>query len=51
MSADEQFMKEAVIVHLANILTKRANIGLCYEEDIAPPATWSNWSCNWYGYW
>ena len=38
MSADEQFMKEAVIVHLANILTKRAHIGLCYEEDIAPPS-------------
>ena len=38
MAADEGFMKEAVIVHLANILTKRAHIGLCYEEDIAPPS-------------
>lgn len=38
MAVDEGFIKEAVIVHLANILTKRAHIGLCYEEEIAPPS-------------
>lgn len=38
LAAEEEFVKEAVIVHLANILTKRAGIGLCYEKDIAAPS-------------
>ena len=38
MSADEEFFKEAIIVHLANILTKRAGIGLCYETEIPEPS-------------
>ena len=38
MAVDEGFIKETVIVHLANILTKRAQIGLCYEEFVAPPS-------------
>ncbi len=38
MSADEEYFKEAIIVHLANILTKRAGIGLCYETDIPEPS-------------
>ncbi|MCZ6635762.1 MAG: HDOD domain-containing protein [bacterium] len=38
LAAEEEFVKEAVIVHLANILTKRAGIGLCYETDIAAPS-------------
>ena len=38
MSAEEGFLKESTIVHLANILTKRAGIGLCYETDIQEPS-------------
>lgn len=38
MSADEAFLKDAVITHLANILTKRAGIGLCYESEIPDPS-------------
>ena len=34
----KQFIKEAVIVHLANILTKRAGIGLCYESSVPAPS-------------
>ena len=34
----KKFIKEAVIVHLANILTKRAGIGLCYEATIPEPS-------------
>jgi len=34
----QKFVKEAVVVHLANILTKRAGIGLCYEAVIARPS-------------
>ncbi len=37
MIAEEQFLKESIIVHLANILTKRCGIGLCYEAVIARP--------------
>jgi hypothetical protein len=39
MAAEEEFLKEAVIVHLANILTKRAGIGLCYESTIPEPSS------------
>ena len=38
MCAEEAYIKEAVIVHLANILTKRADIGLCYEPEIPEPS-------------
>ena len=38
IAAEEEFVKEAVIVHLANVLTKRAGIGLCYESVIQDPS-------------
>ena len=38
LAAEEKYVKEATIVHLANILTKRAGIGLCYESAIASPS-------------
>lgn len=38
MAAQEEFVKEALVVHLANILTKRAGIGLCYESSIPDPS-------------
>ena len=38
IAAKEEFIKEAVIVHLANVLTKRAGIGLCYESVIQDPS-------------
>lgn len=37
MAADEKYLKDTLIVHLANVLTKRAGIGLCYESDIHAP--------------
>ena len=36
-TAEEDYLKEAVMVHLANLLTKRAGIGLCYETEIPEP--------------
>jgi putative nucleotidyltransferase with HDIG domain len=39
MVAEGEFLKEAVVVHLANILTKRAGIGLCYESTIPTPSS------------
>ena len=38
VGADEKFFREALIVHLANILTKREGIGLCYETEIQDPS-------------
>ena len=38
MAAEEQHLKETVVVHLANILTKRTKIGLCYESEISAPS-------------
>ena len=38
MSAAEAHLKESTVVHLANILTKRAGIGLCYEIEISEPS-------------
>ena len=38
MGAAEEHFKEALIIHLANIVTKRAGIGLCYEESVADPS-------------
>ena len=38
MAAEEEFFKESLIVHLANIVTKREGIGLCYETDIPDPS-------------
>lgn len=38
LAAEEKYIKEAAVVHLANILTKRAGIGLCYESSIASPS-------------
>ncbi len=38
LSVDEQYLKEAVIAHLANVLVKRAGIGACYENLISEPS-------------
>jgi len=38
MAADEAYQKDALIVHLANIITKRSGIGLCYESEIPEPS-------------
>ena len=37
VSSNEEYLKEALIVHLANVLTKRAGIGLCYETPFPEP--------------
>ena len=38
IAAEEQYLKECLIVHLANILVKRAKIGLCYESELREPS-------------
>ena len=38
MAAEETYFKESLIVHLANLLTKREGIGLCYESEIPQPS-------------
>ncbi len=37
IAAEEQYLKECLIVHLADTLIKRAKIGLCYETEISEP--------------
>ena len=37
LAAEEQHVKETLVVHLANVLTKRVGIGACYEDPILDP--------------
>ena len=37
LGAEEEHLKETLVVHLANVLTKRAGIGACYEDPVLDP--------------
>ena len=37
LAAEEERLKETLVVHLANVLTKRAGIGMCAEDPVLDP--------------
>ncbi len=37
LAADEEYRRDAMIVHLANIMAKQLQIGVCYEAEVPDP--------------